>query len=171
MENPELEMADPDEGSNDEQRRFRRHGVSLAVNVWLADADNCDEQVNKIILSQPRTAFVDDLSVSGLRFVAPVAFPVHSVVGVRLRLGGRTFQLEGLVRWRDTQWVSGKRCYEYGLQFSRTQDTPEAVLCIAKYVTGARLASPPGAFADKSGPPYLPLSTSAQTPKKYPWEP
>ena len=154
----------------DEQRRFVRRGVSLAVCVWLADAGGCEEPANRGILSQPRTAFIDDLSVSGLRFVSPAAFPLRSVVGVRLRLAGRTFQLEGLVCRREAEWVSGKRCWGCGVQFVRTPDTPQAILCIAKYVMSAQSALPSTALLEASAPPRPHPSTPALTPKTYPWE-
>lgn len=154
----------------DGQRCFQRCEVSLTVSVWLADTNGCEETVNYAFLAQPRMAFVDELSVQGLRFVSPVAFPLLCVVGVRLRLGAHTFPLEGIVRRREVQWVSGKRCYECGVQFVRTPSTPEAVLCIAKYLMSERSALSSAALPDKSASPYPPPSMPALTPKSAPWE-
>lgn len=187
MANAATDMIGLEEGAPHEQRRFSRHGVTLTVTVWLADANGCDEPANTVMLSQPRTAFIDDLSMSGLRFVSPAAFPLHSVVGVRLRLGARSFSLEALVQWRAAQWVSGKRCHGCGVQFVRTRDTPEALICIAKYLKnlrrqalpaaapvsplpGVRPPDPPsGPGAASESPCPLPATLAVQ-PKKYPWE-
>lgn len=171
-----------------EQRRFNRHSVALTVAVWLTDPNDCEERVNRVMLSQPRTAFIEDLSMSGLRLTSSASFPIRSVVGIRLRLGAQTFQVEALVQRRTARQVSGKRCYECGVQFVRSKETPEALIHIANYLKGEQGAltlvnAAPAAPSPDCPPPdcpshpdstlellYPPSATAASPSKKYPWE-
>lgn len=151
-----------------EPRRFSRQRVSLTASVWLADANGCEERINAFMLSQPRTTFIDDLSMSGLRFVSPAAFPLGSVVGIRLRLGVHSFHMEALVHWQTAQWVSGKRCYGCGAQFVRTPDAPEALTCIAKYLQDLRRREAGGAIRVSSPPPGRAIPANSAPPPAVP---
>src|SRR5579875_2610248 len=88
-----------------DQRRFERHKVGLTATVWLIDMNDCEEGGNKAMLSQPRTAFIEDLSLSGVLFVSYSAFPIGSIVGIRIRLGAQSLQVEAIVRRRLIQQV------------------------------------------------------------------
>lgn len=145
-----------------EQRQFERHQVALTVTAWLEESDGCAEVVNKTLLAEPRTACIEDLSVSGLRFVSTAAFPIGSIVGLRLRLGARSFGMQAIVRRRFVFHLSGKRCFACGVQFTHTADTRAAVPAIARYLKSLLPPVKEVPFRRQDGPhPDVPHRTPA----------
>jgi len=161
---PETDVR-PEPCSPFEKRQFERYQVALTVTVCLEDSTECREAVNKTLLSEPRTACIEDLSVSGLRFVSTAAFPIGGVVGLRLRLGGRSFGLQAIVQRRFDVPLSGKRCFGCGVQFARTAQALDAVPAIARYLKTLTLPVKEIPFRQQDEPPpdapLLPPSSHA----------
>ncbi len=123
-------------------RHFARHAVAVAATVRLVSMNGSTDGGNVAVLSLSRPACVEDLSLNGLRLISPAAFPVGAIVGVRLRLGVRPYELQALVHWRREQPVSGKPCYEIGAQMVRSEQTPQAVVALAVYLKSLKRPAP-----------------------------
>ncbi|MDQ2799605.1 MAG: PilZ domain-containing protein [Armatimonadota bacterium] len=124
------------------RRVYVRYKVDLTAAVWPAGEEDEPRQKDTMVMSCARTAVVDNMSLSGTCFITRGLFRPGTLLWIRLRLGAQTYQIKAIVRRFTPQQVTGHRCYAYGVQFVRSEQTPVALAAIARFLQTVRQKLP-----------------------------
>jgi len=118
------------------RRNFDRERVAFTAVVWPAPEDAIRSATSAH--SGFRVCYIDNLSMSGLSFQSPQAFPIETTLWIRIRMGAKTCQFKGIVRRAGTHMLAGRRSYVSGIQFVRSHQTTHAQAIVAGYFDTCR---------------------------------
>jgi len=118
------------------RRNFDRERVAFTAVVWPAPED----AIRSATAAHAgfRVCYIDNLSMSGLSFQSPQAFPIETTLWIRIRMGAKTCQFKGIVRRAGTHMLAGRRSYVSGIQFVRSHQTTHAQAIVAGYFETCR---------------------------------
>lgn len=122
------------ESLSSNRRNFDRERVAFTAVVWPAPEDSIIRSASASF----RVCYIDNLSMSGLSFQSPQAFPLETTLWIRIRMGAKTCQFKGVVRRSTTNVLSGRRSYVSGIQFVRSHQTTHAQAIVARYFETCR---------------------------------
>lgn len=112
-----------------DSRRYSRFQVLPTVNVSLIELSAEREEI-----AEPHLAFLRDLSLTGLCYIAPMRHATGAQVSVQVKPGTQTFTLRGYVRRTRRKQVFGRTCYAHGVEFMQCDSVADALPEIAKYL-------------------------------------
>lgn len=113
------------------RRNDERERCAFTAVVW--PAIDASTQTGQVYTSSFKVGIIGNLSMSGLSFQSPVAYPIDTALWIRVRMGANTCQFKGVVRRTSTMSASGRRSYRCGVEFVRSQQTAHAQAIVAGY--------------------------------------
>ena len=124
-------------GSAADKRAFRRYRVSMAVLVQAVPDEGSAWSERQNARRHPTlSVVVSDLSLSGLVFVSPRAFPPGCLVDLQFSLGAHVYPVRAVVRRSQVVALPGRRVFQCAAQLVRGESVTRFIPAVARYLAG-----------------------------------
>ena len=106
--------------SPDDPRRYPRYQLSLPVSIVVRDdAPRAPSHLNPTETARPETVCLQDISLTGLSFLADRPYPVDQTLAIQIALGDRPYALRVLVQRSQATMADGRTAYSIATLFVR----------------------------------------------------